>query len=89
MFYVEPDGTITGLGHLPPRDYYLATEALDMSRLYATVTGATRHPGAADATAITIEGPTAYFDGQQFMDNDWSTRGLEPIGYYHTIKIGD
>ena len=80
MYYLDQDGAIvpTTLEALPGD--------VPASRMFATVTGASRHPDALPVTAISIKTESTY-DGREIIDNGWRVDGLTPNGYYTLITI--
>jgi len=80
MYYLDYDGSIvpTTLEALP--------EDVPASRMFATVTGASRHADALPVTAISIK-TEAMYDGRQIIENGWRTEGLAPIGHYALITV--
>lgn len=80
MYYLDQDGAIvpTTLESLP--------EDVPASRMFATVTGASRHADAVPVTAISMKSEATY-DGREIIENGWSVDGLTPNGYYTLITI--
>jgi hypothetical protein len=80
MYYLDQDGAIvpTTLETLPGD--------VPASRMFATVTGASRHANALPVTAISMKTEATY-DAREVMDNNWSVEGLAPIGHYTVITI--
>lgn len=80
MYYLDHDGAIvpTTLEALPGD--------VPASRMFATVTGASRHLEALPVTAISIKTESTY-DAREVFDNNWSVNGLKPNGHYTLITI--
>ena len=80
MYYLDSDGAIvpSTLENLP--------EDVPASRMFATVTGASRHADAVPVTAISMKTEATY-DGREIIANSWSVDGLTPNGYYTLITV--
>lgn len=80
MYYLDHDGAIvpTTLESLP--------DDVPASRMFATVTGASRHADALPVTAVSIKTEATY-DARDVFNNNWSVEGLTPNGYYTLITI--
>jgi len=84
VYIVQPhDGSIEYLWHLAD-----IPASFPDANIFATLHGASMHPEAAPVTAIFIEPPEAHYDAREAMANNWSTIGLEPVGYHTIIRIG-
>ena len=80
MYYIDQDGAIV------PTTFEALPEDVPASRMFATVTGASRHADAVPVTAISIKTEATY-DGREIIANGWRVDGLTPNGYYTLITI--
>lgn len=85
MYYVCQDGSVDVVERVSD-----VKDNFDMSRLFATVTGASRHADALPMTPIRFKQiREPLYDVEEVINNGWSCDGLTPVDYVTIIMCGD
>ena len=79
MYYLDLDCAIV------PATLDTLPADVPASRMFASVTGASRHADALPVTPVRIT-TVAHYASVDVIANNWRTNGLTPIGYHTTIE---